>query len=436
MLVPAILPACADRPQEQSPPTAEAAANLVAEARVAPPTAASAGRAIYFDQNLAINRNQSCEACHGEAWGYTGPETSVNAHGGVYEGSISGRFGNRKPPSAAYATTSPVFHYDTTRKQYVGGNFWDGRATGKRLGNPAAEQAQGPPLNPVEQALRDEACAVYRVRGSGAAAEYRGAFGRGIDRIRFPADIEALCNTEGAKLSLPAEVRRQVEAEWDNIARAVAAFEGSPEVNQFSSKYDAYLAGKATLSAEERRGLELFQGKARCTTCHTSTGRKPLFTDYTYDNIGVPPNPENPVYQRDPTFRDEGLGGFLKKSPVLAVGGWEGEVGKMKVPTLRNVNRRPTPDAPKAFMHNGVFKSLEEVVHFYNTRDVLPRCGASAERSEWGTRCWPAPETPQNMNTTDLGRMGLSPEDEAALVAFLGTLSDGWMQPARPPVRP
>jgi len=432
-----ILAGCLDRPNEQrAPDVAASEANLVPLSGTPPPTKASVGKAIFFDKNLALNRNQSCEACHGEEWGFTGPETAVNAHGGVYEGSVPGRFGNRKPPSAAYATTSPVFYYDAAKKQYVGGNFWDGRATGKRLGSPAAEQAQGPPLNPVEQALRDEACAVYRVRTSSAAAGYRSVFGRGIDRIRFPADMEALCSREGDRLELPVEVRRQVGVEWDNIARAIAAFEDSKEVNQFSSKYDAYLAGRATLSDEERRGLELFQGKAHCTSCHKSEGQRALFTDYTYDNIGIPPNPENPVYKSDPTFRDEGLGGFLKKNPAMAIGGYEHEIGKMKVPTLRNVNRRPSPDAPKAFMHNGVFKSLEEVVHFYNTRDVLPRCGASAARAEWGLSCWPAPETPQNVNTTEVGHMGLSAAEEAALVAFLRTLDDGWMQASRQAVRP
>jgi cytochrome c peroxidase len=112
------------------------------------------GKAIFFDQNLSFNGNQSCAACHAPESGWTGPDPLINAAGSVYEGSIAGRFGNRKPPSAAYATPSPILHYAIEKKDalFIGGNFWDGRATGETLGSPAAEQAQGPFLNPLEQA--------------------------------------------------------------------------------------------------------------------------------------------------------------------------------------------------------------------------------------------------------------------------------------------
>lgn len=111
------------------------------------------GKSIFFDQNLSIQNNQSCAACHSPETGFTGPDALINAHGSVYEGSIPGRFGDRKPPSAAYATQSPVLHFVTEKKEalFVGGNFWDGRATGENLGNPAADQALGPFLNPAEQ---------------------------------------------------------------------------------------------------------------------------------------------------------------------------------------------------------------------------------------------------------------------------------------------
>ena len=136
------------------------AAACVDEAPVAPEVPApqfalvgadAVGEAIFKDTDLSINRNQSCASCHDEQWGGTGPLSGINAAGAVYEGSIAGRFGNRKPPSSAYATISPVFHMD--KGLWVGGNFWDGRATGEVLGNPAADQAQGPFLNPAEQAL-------------------------------------------------------------------------------------------------------------------------------------------------------------------------------------------------------------------------------------------------------------------------------------------
>ena len=120
------------------------------------------GESIFFDENLSIKQNQSCASCHGPEVGWTGPLTDTNAHGAVYEGSIAERFGDRKPPSAAYATLSPIFYMDK-KGLFIGGNFWDGRATGEVLGNPAADQALGPFLNPVEQALPDSACVVYRV---------------------------------------------------------------------------------------------------------------------------------------------------------------------------------------------------------------------------------------------------------------------------------
>lgn len=129
------------------------------------------GKSIFFDQNLSIGQNQSCASCHGPEVGWTGPISIINAEGSVYEGSILGRFGERKPPSAAYATLSPIFHMDK-HGLFVGGNFWDGRATGEKIGNPAADQAQGPFLNPVEQALPDSACVVYRVC-NGDSPDYR-----------------------------------------------------------------------------------------------------------------------------------------------------------------------------------------------------------------------------------------------------------------------
>ena len=100
------------------------------------------GKSIFFDTNLSLNNNQSCAACHAPESGWTGPDAAINAHGAVYEGSIPGAFGDRKPPSSAYATQSPILHL-TKKGLFVGGNFWDGRATGEILGSPAAEQAKG-----------------------------------------------------------------------------------------------------------------------------------------------------------------------------------------------------------------------------------------------------------------------------------------------------
>ena len=138
-----------------------------------------------------------------------------------------------------------------------------------------------------------------------------------------------------------------------------------------------------------------------------------------YQSLHTTRNPLNPFYNEpdwNPSGQawvDDGLGGFLK-----AVGKpesvWGPELGKHKVPTLRNVDLRPSKHFIKAYSHNGYFKSLEEIVHFYNTRDV-PGAG------------WPAPEVAVNINTTEVGNLGLNHGEELAIVAYLKTLSDGYM---------
>ena len=152
------------------------------------------GDEIFEDENLSINNNQSCASCHDDAWGSTGPDSIINAGGAVYEGSIPKAFGDRKPPETDYATLSPVLHLD--KDTWVGGNFWDGRATGEKLGWPSADQAQGPFLNPKEQALPDSACVVRRVSVSAYLGLYGKVFGNNIFAIAFPADIDVLC-TDG-----------------------------------------------------------------------------------------------------------------------------------------------------------------------------------------------------------------------------------------------
>jgi cytochrome c peroxidase len=390
---------------------------------------AELGDEIFDDRNLSIGKNQACNACHLSEWGFTGPDPAVNAHGAVYAGSIPGRFGDRKPPSSAYSTLSPVLRYVRHPDDlFVGGNFWDGRATGERLGNAAADQAQGPFLNPMEQALPDAACVVYRVSVAAYADEYVRLWGNNILTIDFPDDTDARCGVEGTTIALSPADRAKVTAEYANIAIAIAVYEESH--NLFSSKFDAARRGSHNFTPEEQRGFALFQSKGKCSRCHVSGGQQPAFTDFTYDNLGVPANPENPFYVTHPGYIDLGLGGFLQTRPAWAALA-PSETGKMRVPTLRNVDVRPYPGAVKAYMHNGVFKSLEEVVHFYNTRDALPQCAAGAVRATWGVTCWPAPEVAQNVNRAELGNLGLTAEEEAAIVAFLRTLSDGFTAPSR-----
>lgn len=359
------------------------------------------GEFLFFDK-IASPDSMSCADCHAPEVGFTGPIPGINAHGAVYRGAVPQRFGNRKPPSSAYATLSPIFYYDEDEGLFVGGNFWDGRATGERLGNPAADQALGPFLNPVEQNNPSKQAVLEQVAGSKYALLWEEVWGE-------PISVETL---------------EDIEKNYDRIGLAIAAYEGSDEVNQFSSKYDYYLDGLVELTAQEAWGLELFVGKGMCAECHPSEGERPLFTDFTYDNLGTPKNPENPFYDMDTVFLDDGwpinpegadwidpgLGGFLSTRPEWASMADENR-GKHKVPTLRNVAKAPGSGFPKAFMHNGVFKSLEEVVHFYNTRDVED---------------WPPPEVPENVNTDELGDLGLTAEEEAAIVAFMKTLSDGY----------
>jgi cytochrome c peroxidase len=413
------------------PPTAAPEVSLAH----GPPTAASnvtassleeLGKLIFDDEDLSIHRNQSCASCHGEDWGTTGPDPAINAAGSVYEGSIPGRFGSRKPPTAQYATISPIFYQDRFGL-WVGGNFWDGRATGEKLGNPAADQAQGPFLNPVEQALPDLACVVYRVSVSAYSGLYQSAWGSDIMTVAFPPNVETLCATEGAAVPLSQDDRDQVDREYDNIALSIAAYEASPELNSYSSKFDLTRGGGAKLTKEEQRGFALFRGKAKCANCHVMNGRDAAFTDFTYDNLGVPINPENPAFIADPTFRDLGLGAFLQNSGYPAAV-YLPEMGKVKVPTVRNVDMRPTAGGTKAFTHNGYFKSLWSLVHFYNTRDVLPVCpGNYTEAQALAAGCWPAPEVADNVNRDELGDLRLSYQEEMAIVAFMKALTDGYV---------
>jgi cytochrome c peroxidase len=406
------------------------------------------GRSIFFDTELSLNRNQACAVCHGPAVGFTGPIAAFNQAGSVYEGSISGRFGNRKPPSSAYATPSPILFPEFDKKKiekavatFVGGNFWDGRATGEKLGNPAADQAQGPFLNPVEQALPDNACVVHRVCNPANPADYPVSFeevwGNEACDISWPSDVDSVCSQENGNVVLSAPDLARVETAYDAIALSIAAYEASPASNRFSSKFDAWQAGLVGLSKLERQGFNLFKGKGKCSNCHVldpgPNGEPALFTDFTFDNLGVPRNPQNPWYTMTDfnpagfTWIDEGLGAFLAMRMDYAQYAAE-NLGKQKVPTLRNVDKRPTPGFPKAFMHNGYFKTLEGVVHFYNTRDTKPVCpnAFTTEADALAAGCWPAPEVPVNVNTTELGDLKLTSAQEAAIVAFMKALSDGF----------
>lgn len=367
------------------------------------------GKLIFFD-NISSPNNMSCASCHDPKFGFTGPNGGQNIQSGIYRGAVATRWGNRKPPSSAYATFSPVLHYEADEHGFVGGNFWDGRATGLRLGSPAADQALGPFLNPLEQNHPSAASVLSQV----AAANYRPLWEK----------------VWGQPISVATP--EQTTLNFNRVGLSIAAYEGSKEVSPFSSKFDQYLQGAAQLTAEEQQGLLLFNGKANCGKCHTSTiedgNPAPLFTAFDFYNLGVPKNPGNPFYRMNTVYLDNGqpinplgsawidygLGGFLQETtnpPEWRAMAAE-NMGKQRIPTLRNVDKRPGPGNVKAYMHNGVFKSLEEVVHFYNTRDVAQ---------------WPAPEVNQNIERDMTGNLSLTSAEEKAIVAFLKTLSDGYM---------
>lgn len=326
------------------------------------------GKLLYFDENLSNPVGQSCASCHLPTAGFADPDRKLP----VSEGAVPGRFGGRNAPSAAYAAYSPVFHWDKASGLYIGGQFWDGRAPD------LAAQAKGPFLNPVEM-NNTKGGVVTAVRNSNYADLFKKVYG-----------FKSLNNVDSA---------------YNLIAKAIAAYEKTTEVNQFSSKYDLYLKGQVKLTAQETRGLLLFNGKGNCAACHPSESADgitpPLFTDFSYDNLGVPRNMEFPFHSMVPSpYPDLGLGAALPKPNP-------NEYGKFKVMSLRNI----AETAP--YSHNGYFKTLKDIVHFYNTRDVL---------------AWPDPaDYPDTVNNTELGNLGLTAQEESDIVAFLQTLTDGYL---------
>src|SRR5664280_76901 len=292
------------------------------------------GKQLFFDTNLSEPAGQACAACHASQVGWTGPDELTDRGGAAYEGAVTGRFGNRKPPSSAYGGDSPVLHLDATNG-WTGGMFWDGRATGLTLGDPLAEQAMGPFLNPLEQNNASASVVVDKVKQSQYANLFMAVWG-----------THAFDDTEKA---------------FQMIGRSIAEYERSAEVGPYNSRFDTYLGTGNGLTAQETLGLSLFNGKAKCANCHKSTADpasgKVLFTDFTYLNLGVPKNQMNPFYLElafnalGASWIDLGLGGYLK-SAGYDVSVYEPEFGKLKVPTLRNVDARPNAGFVKAYGHN------------------------------------------------------------------------------------
>ncbi|MBU4254525.1 MAG: c-type cytochrome [Acidobacteria bacterium] len=331
------------------------------------------GKLLFFETSLSTPPGQACSTCHAPEIAFADPETNLP----VSRGARPGLYGNRNDMPAAYAAFIPPLHYDEEEEVWIGGLFWDGRA------NSLAEQAQGPPLNPLEMANPDIQTIAEKLR-----------------TLRYTALFIEVYGPDA--LSSP-------DTAFTNMADAIEAYEKTSEVSPFSSKYDLWLRGEAELSEQEQRGLKLFEAedKGNCAACHPSKpsedGSPPLFTDFTYDNLGTPRNPENPFYSLPAEFNPEGFA-FVDLGLGVTVNDPE-QNGKFRVPTLRNAAVTPP------YMHNGVFKTLFTVAAFYNTRDVAG---------------WPAPEVAENENREELGKLGLTNLELEDLVAFLRTLTDGW----------
>lgn len=326
------------------------------------------GKLIFFDTNLSDPSGQSCASCHAPTVAF-----SDEAKHSVSPGAVEGRGGNRNAPAIMYAKFIPKLQLNREDSTYTGGLFLDGRAPDLKA------QAKAPFFNPLEMNLQDEAAFALRLKQSAYYTSIEALYGKNLSDSQL---LEA-------------------------AADAIAAYESSDEVNPFSSKFDAVLSKKARFTKEEAAGFDLFNGKAKCAECHPSTPDpvhgKVLFTDFSYDNLGVPRNPENPIYQQAPAhnpfgqrYLDLGLS-FTTQSIKNS--------GQFRVPTLRNI----ALTAP--YFHNGFFPNLAGVVRFYNKRDVDK---------------FPAPEIPRTVNRVELGNLKLSPQEEHLLVVFLKTLSDGY----------
>jgi cytochrome c peroxidase len=349
------------------------------------------GQKLFEDVNLSEPAGQSCASCHDAAHAFIDPNQGKPTSQGVHPGV----FGKRNTPTAAYAKFSPAFHYDRGGGTYVGGQFLDGRAS------MLEDQAKQPFLNPAEMANLNQQAVVDKVRDAAYAPLFLQVFGAG-----------SLDDADQA---------------YDRIVQAIAAFERTQTFAPFTSKFDYFLKGQAQLTAQEASGMALFTNpkKGNCAACHPiaplADGTPPLFTDFTYDNLGVPRNPDNPFYGQGVGTNPDGWN-FVDLGLGAAVG-LAAQNGRFKVPTLRNI----AVTAP--YMHNGYFTDLRAVVAFYNDRDVRPRCVDAMwtrDVDAQGQGCWPEPEVAETVNHVELGHLGLTDQEIDGIVAFLQTLTDGW----------
>lgn len=336
------------------------------------------GKVLYFDKNLSKNRTQSCATCHNPEAGFV--DNRDNGIGAMASlGDDGHSLGDRQAPSAAYAMFSPKFQYDKKKKLYKGGQFWDGRE------DTLAGQAGGPPTNPIEMGMKDKKTTVDRIKENSFYVEsFKKIYGENIFK-----------STDKAYLAMT-----------DSIEK----FEMTKEFAPFDSKYDRYLKDEYDLTPLEDLGRSLFFSQANnsCATCHLlkkEDAKGETFTNYEYHNIGTPINhklrEKNGVTQIDT--------GLLNNPDVND----KNQLGKYKVPTLRNV----AVTAP--YMHNGVFKELKTVVEFYDKYNNKTRTINPETKKEWDK-----PEVKETISIEELKAKKQNDRKVDALVAFMKLLTD------------
>jgi cytochrome c peroxidase len=334
-------------------------------------TKAELGKALFSDTSLSTPAGQSCGTCHSEAKDFTDPRP-----GPTSEGVIPGLFGFRHSPSIRYMAYSPTFVGDGGQAgSAIGGQFWDGRAP------TLTAQIPVPILNPTEMNNASTAAVVAAVQAGPYAKPLENLYGASI-------------------FSNPTSA-------FNAIDDAIVQFEHTSEFSPFTSKYDAFLAGTVQLTASETRGLAVFNGQGGCAGCHTSSpsldGTPPLFTNFCYANLGLPKNPNNPYYTIPAKYNP--LGANFVDIGLQTTTGNPGDRGMFMTQSLRNVAVRGP------YFHNGIFTTLQQVINFYNTRDL----GG-----------FPTPEVPQTEDLTELGNLGLTQQNISDVIAFLNTLTDGY----------
>src|SRR5246127_1699371 len=235
------------------------------------------GELMLFDKNMSPGRNQACTSCHMPYAGWSGPIPSVNLTIIAYPGTVHYRAGKRTAQRHTYAPFFPVLQYNQEQMLFFGGNFWDSRATGYRLRNPDAEQAQGPPVDTQEMGFPDTSCGAFRLQQAVYRPLFELMWGKDSLDIKFPHDTEEICETPGGAavfggdpepIKLTTEERTKANTVYDHWGASIDAYEQSVQVSNFTSKFDAMLKGDYTFTPDELAGYNLFKGKGNCNSCH------------------------------------------------------------------------------------------------------------------------------------------------------------------------